>query len=197
MGVSDEAIKSRFSWSLATLCGYTIRPGVALLYADLRMTLSVLPAWLSGSDPLPIDFVLDKRLWTSWFPQFRCCGRCRYLEFMITNSRGWCWMERWNNYFEILSPAIVTKTHQADKLMNNLVFENNFMKPITKFYYEKIRSFLEFVTSVELHVSVLCLWFTVVLIIVTRVLLVEMTRTLRVYLEFRVMANASNYDQWP
>ena len=45
-----------------------------------RLTL---PAWLSGSDPLPIDFVLDKRLWISWFPQLRFCGCCRNLEITI------------------------------------------------------------------------------------------------------------------
>ena len=38
----------------------------------------------SGSDPLPIDFILDKRLWISWFPRLRFCGRCRNLE--ITNK---------------------------------------------------------------------------------------------------------------
>ena len=38
----------------------------------------------SGSDPLPINFVLDKRLWIRWFPQPRFCGRCRNLEFTIT-----------------------------------------------------------------------------------------------------------------
>ena len=37
----------------------------------------------SGSDPLPSDFVLDKRLWISWFPRFRFFGRCRNLEFTI------------------------------------------------------------------------------------------------------------------
>jgi len=49
-----------------------------------RLTVC-LPAWLSGSDPLPtIDFVLDKRLWISWFPWPRFCGRCRNIEFTIT-----------------------------------------------------------------------------------------------------------------
>src|SRR6218665_1506950 len=48
---------------------------------------------LSGSDPLPIDFVLDKRLRISWFPRLLFRGRCRYLEFTITiklnpNSKG-------------------------------------------------------------------------------------------------------------
>ena len=39
----------------------------------------------SESDPLPIDFVLDKRLmWISWFPRLRFCGLCRNLEFTIT-----------------------------------------------------------------------------------------------------------------
>jgi len=46
--------------------------------------LIVLPAWFSGPDPLLIDFVLDKRLWISWFPWLRFCGRCRNLEFTIT-----------------------------------------------------------------------------------------------------------------
>ena len=47
-----------------------------------------LPAWLSGSDSLPIDFVLDRRLWISWLPRLRFCGRCRNLEItiMITNT---------------------------------------------------------------------------------------------------------------
>jgi len=42
--------------------------------------------WLSESDPdsLPIDFVLDKRLWMSWFPRLRFCGRCRNLELRFT-----------------------------------------------------------------------------------------------------------------
>jgi len=35
-------------------------------------------------DPLPNDFVLHKRLWISWFPRLRFCGRCRNLEFTIT-----------------------------------------------------------------------------------------------------------------
>src|SRR6218665_1517935 len=38
----------------------------------------------SGSHPLPIDFVLDKRLCLSWFLQLRFCGCCRNLEFTIT-----------------------------------------------------------------------------------------------------------------
>ena len=38
---------------------------------------------LSGSDPLPIDLVLDKRVWISWFPRLYFCGRCRNLEFTI------------------------------------------------------------------------------------------------------------------
>ena len=29
----------------------------------------------SGSDPLPIDFILDKRRRISWFPRLRFCGR--------------------------------------------------------------------------------------------------------------------------
>jgi len=43
-----------------------------------------LPAWLSGSDPLPINFVLDKRPWISRFPRPRFCGSCRNVEFTIT-----------------------------------------------------------------------------------------------------------------
>jgi len=39
---------------------------------------------LSGSDPLPINFVLDKHPWMSWFPRLRFCGRCRNIEFTIT-----------------------------------------------------------------------------------------------------------------
>jgi len=35
-------------------------------------------------DPLPIDFVLVKRMWISWFPRLRFCGRCRNLEFTTT-----------------------------------------------------------------------------------------------------------------
>ena len=42
-----------------------------------------LSAWLSESWPLPIDFVLVKRLWINWFPRLRFCGRCRNLEFVI------------------------------------------------------------------------------------------------------------------
>ena len=38
----------------------------------------------SGSDPLPIGFVLGKRLWVSWFPRPRFCGRCRNIEFTMT-----------------------------------------------------------------------------------------------------------------
>ena len=34
--------------------------------------------------PLPNDFVLVKRLWISWFPQLRFCGRSRNLEFTST-----------------------------------------------------------------------------------------------------------------
>ena len=34
-----------------------------------------------GSDPLPFDFVLDKRLWISWFLRLLFCGRFRNLEF--------------------------------------------------------------------------------------------------------------------
>jgi len=30
-----------------------------------------------------IDFVLVKRLWVSWFPRLRFCGRCRNLEVTI------------------------------------------------------------------------------------------------------------------
>ena len=37
-----------------------------------------------GLEPLLINFVLIKRLWISWFPRFRFCGRCRNLEFTIT-----------------------------------------------------------------------------------------------------------------
>jgi len=43
-----------------------------------------LPTWLSGFWPMPIDFVLVKRLWISWFPRLRFCGRSRNLEFTIT-----------------------------------------------------------------------------------------------------------------
>ena len=42
-----------------------------------------LPASLD-LDPLPIDFVLVKRLWISWFPRLHFCGCCRSLEFPIT-----------------------------------------------------------------------------------------------------------------
>src|SRR6218665_925406 len=38
----------------------------------------------SGFDPLPIDFVWNKRLWIIWFPRLHFCGRCRNLEFTIT-----------------------------------------------------------------------------------------------------------------
>ena len=34
--------------------------------------------------PLPIDLVLVKSLWISWFPRLRFCGRSRNLEFAIT-----------------------------------------------------------------------------------------------------------------
>ena len=37
-------------------------------------------------DPLPIDFLLDKRMWISWFPWLRLCGHCRNLEFTIRNT---------------------------------------------------------------------------------------------------------------
>jgi len=37
-------------------------------------------------DPLPIDFVMVKRLWISWFPQLCSCGLCRNLEIMTTIS---------------------------------------------------------------------------------------------------------------
>ena len=47
-----------------------------------------LSAWLSGSWPLPIDFVLVKRLWISWFLRLRFCGRSRNLEFTITISQS-------------------------------------------------------------------------------------------------------------
>jgi len=50
-----------------------------------------LRAWLSGSDPLPINFVSDKCLWTSWFPRLRFCGRCRNLEITVTIA---CWRSR-------------------------------------------------------------------------------------------------------
>ena len=43
-----------------------------------------MPAWLSEFWPLPMDFFLVKRLWISWFPRLRCCGRYRNLEFAIT-----------------------------------------------------------------------------------------------------------------
>ena len=33
--------------------------------------------------PLHIDVVLYRRLWISWFPRLRFCGRCRNLEFTI------------------------------------------------------------------------------------------------------------------
>ena len=39
---------------------------------------------MSGSDPMTIDFVLDKRLWISWYRRLRFCGRCRNLEFTFT-----------------------------------------------------------------------------------------------------------------
>ena len=51
---------------------------------------STIAVWLSsclpdsGSDPLPIDFILDWRLWISWFPRLRFCERCRNLEFTLT-----------------------------------------------------------------------------------------------------------------
>ena len=41
-------------------------------------------AWISGSWPLAIAFVLVKRLWSSWFPWLRFCWRSRNLEFTIT-----------------------------------------------------------------------------------------------------------------
>jgi len=41
-------------------------------------------AWLCGCDPLPIDFILDKCLWISWFPRLRFCGRFRNLAFTIS-----------------------------------------------------------------------------------------------------------------
>jgi len=37
-------------------------------------------------DPLPIDYVLVKRLGISWFPQLHFCGRCRNLELTIMMS---------------------------------------------------------------------------------------------------------------
>jgi len=51
---------------------------------------STIAVWLpsclpdSGSDPLPIDFILDWRLRISWFPRLRFCERCRNLEFTLT-----------------------------------------------------------------------------------------------------------------
>ena len=55
---------------------------------DLRRQIidcpSSLPIVVSLSDPLPVDFVLDKRLIIRWFPRLRFCGRCRNLEFMVT-----------------------------------------------------------------------------------------------------------------
>ena len=50
--------------------------------------LDCLPAWLSGSWPLPIDVILVKRLWISWFLRLRFCGRSRNLEFTITITIG-------------------------------------------------------------------------------------------------------------
>ena len=53
-------------------------------------TPSTIAVWLfclpdSLDLTLPIDFVLDKRLWKSWwFPWPRFCGRCRNLEFTTT-----------------------------------------------------------------------------------------------------------------
>jgi len=39
---------------------------------------------LPDFDHLPIDFVLVKHLWISWFPRLRFCLRFRNLEFRIT-----------------------------------------------------------------------------------------------------------------
>ena len=63
---------------------YTILPvSTSCTIHHSRLTVC-LPAWLSGSWPLPIDCVLVKRLWISWYLRLRLCGRSRNLEFTIT-----------------------------------------------------------------------------------------------------------------
>jgi len=42
-------------------------------------------------DPLPINFVLVRRLWICWFPWLRFCGCCRNPEFRITNTITVCY----------------------------------------------------------------------------------------------------------
>ena len=46
-----------------------------------------LSVWLSASDCLSIDFLLDKRLWISWFLRLHLFGRCRNLEITIMMGR--------------------------------------------------------------------------------------------------------------
>ena len=62
---------------------FSLPPSPSQLQTSSTLAVS-LSAWLSGSDPLPIDFVLDKRLWINWFPRLCFCGHCINLDFTIT-----------------------------------------------------------------------------------------------------------------
>jgi len=65
----------------------TLLPAYLSVSTPNTIHLSRLPVCLPDSldfDPLPIDFVFIERLWISWFPRLRFCGRCRSYEFTIT-----------------------------------------------------------------------------------------------------------------
>jgi len=54
------------------------------LKTDISLLVKIEFLKLSALNDLPIDFVLLKRLWISWFLRLRLCGRSRNQEFMIT-----------------------------------------------------------------------------------------------------------------
>ena len=71
----------------------TLLPAYLAVSTPNTIHLSRLPVCLPDSldfDPLPIDFVLIERLWISWFPRLRFCGRCRSFEFTITITITTC-----------------------------------------------------------------------------------------------------------
>jgi len=75
------------------------------------------------SDPLSIDFVLDKHLWLSRFAQLPFCGYCRNLKSQDC-SRIYCFIKRTVNlgYLSIECPtfnALVTATE--DRLLSPVI----------------------------------------------------------------------------
>jgi len=86
LAIFPQLFHSKQILSIFTLFSYLPPVSTLNIIHHSRLTVCLT---VSGSDPLPIDFISDNRLWLSWFLRLRFSGRCRNLEFTITNHMSY------------------------------------------------------------------------------------------------------------